>query len=84
MASSLKKQMLSQIKSSGAASYDSFCNKDWEQKYSISPGKAGKEFRSNTCLCNVSCLRKGSQTLSGIMMVQITSSAKYHSKIQGR
>ena len=49
MASPLKKQMLSQVKLSGAAFYDSFCNKEWEQKYPISPGRAGKEFRCNTC-----------------------------------
>ena len=55
MASSPKKQTLSHRKLSGAASYANFCNKEWEQKYSISLRRTAKEFRCNVCLCNVSC-----------------------------
>ena len=55
MANSPKKQMLSHRKLSGAASYASSCNKEWEQKCSISLGRTAKEFRCNMCLCNVSC-----------------------------
>ena len=55
MASSPKKQTLSHRKLSGAASYADFCNKEWEQKYSISLRRTAKEFRCNVCLCNVSC-----------------------------
>ena len=55
MASSRKKQTLSHRKLSGAASYANFCNKKWEQKYSISLRRSAKEFRCNVCLCNVSC-----------------------------
>ena len=55
MVSSPKKQMLSHRKLSGAASYASSCNKEWEQKYSISLGRTTKEFRWNVCLCNVRC-----------------------------
>lgn len=47
MASSRKKQMISNRKLSGAASYASSCNKEWQQKYSISPGRTVKEFRRN-------------------------------------
>ena len=49
--------MLSHRKLSGAASYASYCscNKEWEQKYSISLGRTAKEFRCNVCLRNVSC-----------------------------
>ena len=38
MASSPKKEILFQRKLSGAASYAGSCNKELEQKYSISPG----------------------------------------------
>ena len=58
MASSSKKQNPSQKKLSGAASYASSYNKEWEQSYPISPGKTAKEFRCNVWLCNVSCSHK--------------------------
>ena len=47
--------MLSQRKLSGAASYASSWNKNWEQKYSVSLGRTAEEFRCNVYLCNVSC-----------------------------
>ena len=52
MASSPMK--LSHRKLSGAASYANFCNKDWEQKYSIPLRRTAKKFRCNVCLCNIS------------------------------
>ena len=65
MASSPKKKMLSQRKLFGAASYASSCNKEWEHKYSISPGKTAKEFRCNVCLCNASCSPQGEADVKG-------------------
>ena len=59
MASSPKKQMLSQRKLSGVASYTSSCKKEWEQKYPISLWRTDKEFRCNVCLCNFSCSPQG-------------------------
>ena len=58
MASSPKKQRLSQRKLS---SYASSCNKEWEQKYSISAGRTAKELRCNVCLRNVSCSPQGEE-----------------------
>ena len=55
MASLPKKQMLSLRKLSGAASYASSCNKEWEQKYSICTGRTAKKFRCSVCLRNASC-----------------------------
>ena len=82
MASSPKKKTLSQRKLSGVASYASCCNKEWEQKCSISPGRTAKEFRCVYAMSAV--LPRGRQKLSAIVMMQITSSAKKHSRIQGR
>ena len=59
MASSPKKQKLSQRKFAGAATYLSTYKKEWEKKYPVSPGLTTHDFRCNACLCNVNCSHHG-------------------------
>lgn len=59
MASSPKREKVTKRKLSGAATYSSSYNKQWEEKYPISPGRTAQEFRCNVCLCNVSCAHQG-------------------------
>ena len=88
MASSPKKQMLSQRKLFGAASYASSCIQLYASSCNISiqflQEKLLKNFDATCVYAMPAVLPKGRQMLRAIVMVQITSSAKKHSRIQGR